>query len=33
MKFLVSQGYDLWLTKAHYPTHQANFMQKLLEIS
>lgn len=33
MKFLVSQGYDLWLTKAHYPSHEASCMPKLLDIS
>ena len=27
MKILVSQGYDLWLTKAHYPTHTSSCMK------
>ena len=31
MNFMISQGYDLWLTQAFYPTHVARYLPKMME--
>ena len=31
MKFLISQGYDLWLTQAFFPTYVPRHLPKMME--